>query len=258
MPQPAHLNPSAYSANGGPVGALIIHGLSGSVVETRPMGEYLADKGVTVRCPLLSGHGTTAEELTHTGRKAWIADVEAALRELQKCCDTVYVCGLSMGSLLALWLGAEHKEIAGLIVMAPPVVVRNRLAPLSVGLRYVLKFHPLSTIGDEDLIDPEAIDRIWCYDDLALWAGSEFYLLQREVRRLLPEIRQPVLVYQGRHDSKIPPEAAKMVLGRVASTDKRLVWLEESGHNLLVDGERERLWAESYAWMMERISAKAA
>ena len=29
MPQPEHLDPSAYAADGGPVGVLLIHGLSG-------------------------------------------------------------------------------------------------------------------------------------------------------------------------------------------------------------------------------------
>ncbi len=36
----------------------------------------------------------------------------------------------------------------------------------------------------------------------------------------------------------------------VASTDRTLVWLENSGHNLLIDGERESVWARSYDWMM--------
>jgi esterase/lipase len=45
-----------------------------------------------------------------------------------------------------------------------------------------------------------------------------------------------------------------MVYEGVASTDKTLVWLEHSGHNLLVDGEREAVWAQSYAWMRDRAS----
>lgn len=258
MPQPIHLDPSSYSADGGPAGALIVHGLTGSVAETRPMGEYLAAKGMTVRCPLLSGHGTSPEELTHINRTQWIADVEAALHDLQRRCEAVFACGFSLGSLLALWLGAEHPDgVAGLIVMAPPVQMRNRLAPLSVGLRYVLKFHPLGAIGDDDLVDPNAIGRIWCYDDLALWGGAEFYLLQREVRRALPSVRQPILIFLGRRDAQVPPEAAQMVLNRTASTDKDLVWLENSGHNLLADGEREYVWAQSHAWMMDRTPYQA-
>ncbi len=111
MPQPAHLDPSAYSAEGGPWGALLIHGFTGSVAETRPMGEYLAARGVTVRCPLLPGHGTTPLHLTRIHWQAWAEAVESALGELQRRCTAVFVGGMSLGSLLTLWLGAKHPEI---------------------------------------------------------------------------------------------------------------------------------------------------
>src|SRR4030042_44116 len=98
MPQPAHLDPSAYSAEGGPWGVLLIHGFTGSVAETRPMGEYLAARGATVNCPLLPGHGTTPLDLTRIHWRAGAETVEAALKELQSCCQAVFVGGLSLGS----------------------------------------------------------------------------------------------------------------------------------------------------------------
>jgi len=36
-----------------------------------------------------------------------------------------------------------------------------------------------------------------------------------------------------------------------------VVWLEHSGHNVLIDGERESLWALSYEWIMERAEGEA-
>jgi carboxylesterase len=255
MPQPPHLDPSSYAANGGPLGILLIHGYTGSVAETRPMGEYLAAQNWTVRCPLLPGHGTTAEDLTRIRWQAWAGHVEAAFRDLQGRCDHVFVGGLSMGSLLALWLGVEHPEIVGLIPMAPVVKVRNRLLPLTLVLRYLLKYDPTGGIGDEDLVDPEAIHRVWAYDETPLWGAAELYLLQRRVRSSLSQIQQPLLIFQGRHDTQLPPAAAQMVYDSVSSTDKELVWLEHSGHNLLVDGEREAVWEQSHTWMMDHLPA---
>lgn len=253
MPQPQHLDPSTYVADGGPVGILLIHGFTGSVAEVRPMAEYLAARSLTVRCPLLPGHGTTAKDLTRIRWQEWADVVEQALRDLQRQCGTVFVGGLSLGALLALWLGAEHPEIAGSIPMAPTLKVYNRLMPLALGLRYLLKYNPLGAIGDDDLGDPEAIERIWCYDETPMWGAAEVYLLQRVVREALPRIHQPILIFQGRRDAQLPAQAAEMVYDHVASTDKTLVWLERSGHNLLVDGERESVWAQSYAWLMERV-----
>jgi esterase/lipase len=89
-----------------------------------------------------------------------------------------------------------------------------------------------------------------------LWVAAELYLFVREVRRLLPTIRQPLLVFQGLRDAQVLPEAAQEVIDVVASTDKTLVWLEYSGHNLLVDGERESVWARSYDWLTEHVDAR--
>ncbi len=252
MPQPADLDPGPYAADGGRMGALLIHGFTGSVAETRPMGEYLAARGLTVRCPLLPGHGTSAEDLTRTGWHAWAATVEAALRDLQSRCEAVFVGGLSLGSLLALWLGAGHPEIAGLLLMAPAVQVQNQLMPLSLILRYVIKYRPGEPPGDTDLCDATARQRVWCYDRTPLWGAGEVYLLQRRVRKALPGVRQPILLFQGRRDATLTPRAAQVVYDGVASRDKTLVWLEQSGHNLLADGEREAVWARSHAWIVER------
>jgi carboxylesterase len=267
MPQPDHLDPSAYSSDGeldesqsletfrsSAVGILLIHGFTGSVAETRPMGEYLAARGLAVRCPLLPGHGTSPEDLTRIRGQAWTDSVEAALCDLQGRCDRTFVGGLSLGALLTLWLGAQHPEVAGLIVMAPAVRVKNRLMPLALGLRYLLRYNPLGPVGDEDLGDPQAIDRIWCYDKLPLWGAGEVYRLQVRVRRSLSHIHQPVLIYQGCRDAQVPREAAEMVYQGVSSADKTLVWLQDSGHNLLADGERESVWAQSYDWIQARCS----
>jgi len=258
MPRPAHLDPSAFAVRGGPVGVLLIHGFTGSVAETRPMGEYLAAQGMTVRCPLLPGHGTSPRDLTRIRWQAWADEVESALHILQGCCEPVFVGGLSLGALLTLWLGAKHPEIAGLIPMAPAIHVQNRLMPLALGMRYLFKYNPLGGMGDRDLGDPEALDRIWCYDEMPMWGAGEVVRLQRQVRQGLPRVRQPILIFQGRRDAQLPPKAAQTVYERVASTDKTLVWLEHSGHNLLADGERVSVWAQSHAWILARASAARA
>ena len=256
MPQPAHLDPSAFQAAGGEVGVLLVHGFTGSAAETRPMGVYLADRGLTVRCPLLPGHGTQPQDLTRISWREWTGEVELALQALQTRCSTVFVGGLSLGSLLTLWLGAQHPEIAGLIPMSPAIRVQNRLAPLTLPLRYLFKYNPFGPMGDDDLGDPQAAERGWCYDETPLWGASQVLLLQWKVRRALPEIRQPVLIFQGRRDAHLDPRAADEVYEGVSSADRTVVWLERSGHNVLIDGERESLWALSYQWMMERVAAE--
>jgi carboxylesterase len=266
LPQPGYLDPGAYAADvpasgeqsGQRVGVLLIHGYTGSVAETRPMGEYLAARGLAIRCPLLPGHGTTPEALTRIRLRDWTAEVEAALDELQRRCDSVFVGGLSLGSLLTLWLGARHADLAGLIAMSPAIKLQTRLLPLTLGLRLLLKYNPFGGLGGDNPGDPAAAGRNWCYDETPLWGAGEVYLLQRKVLRALASIHQPLLVFQGRRDSQMDPRAPEILYNRVGSTDKRVIWLENSGHNLLVDGERESVWAQSFAWIMQHANAAQA
>lgn len=252
MPQPEHLDPSPYAADNGPVGVLLVHGLSGSTAETRPLGEYLADRGMSVRCPLLAGHGRTEADLLRVRWQQWTADVELALDALQNRCTHVFAGGLSLGALLVVWLGLRRPDLAGLITMAPPVKVRSRLAALSPLMCHVLRYVPPALMGGDNLGDPEAHQRIWCYDRLAMQAAAQFYLLQRRICSSLSLVRQPLLIFQGLRDPQVPPPAAQLLFDSVSSADRTLVWLENSGHNLLVDGERHEVWARSHGWIMDR------
>ena len=46
------------SPGGGPHGALVLHGFTGSPVSMRPLAEDLAEAGFAVEMPRLPGHGT--------------------------------------------------------------------------------------------------------------------------------------------------------------------------------------------------------
>lgn len=54
---------AAFRYDKGSVGCLLTHGFSGSPFEMRELGEYLAEKGVSVLCKPLPGHGTTPHDM---------------------------------------------------------------------------------------------------------------------------------------------------------------------------------------------------
>ena len=107
----------AWSAPGGPVGVLVIHGFTGSPQSMRGLAEAHASAGFTVELPRLPGHGTTVEEMATTGWADWSEAVEAAYQDLAGRCEQVVAAGLSMGGTLAAWVGAQHQELAGLVLI---------------------------------------------------------------------------------------------------------------------------------------------
>ena len=83
------LNLDPFFFEGGTTGCLLIHGFSGSPPEMRPMGEYLAERGLTVLGVRLAGHGVTPEDMAPTGWRDWVGSAKRGLQELQDRCELV-------------------------------------------------------------------------------------------------------------------------------------------------------------------------
>ena len=108
-----------WSADGGPVGVLVLHGFTGNPQSMRPLAEACAAAGSTVSLPRLPGHGTRVEDMVPTGWADWSAAAERAYDELAARCEAVCVAGLSMGGTLTLWLASRHPEVRGIVLVNP-------------------------------------------------------------------------------------------------------------------------------------------
>ncbi|HEC35537.1 MAG TPA: alpha/beta fold hydrolase [Anaerolineae bacterium] len=253
MTRHSHLDPSPFFLEGGPVGVLLIHGFTGSPPEMRLIGDYLHQQGLTVSGPLLPGHGTTVEEMNRCRWSDWSGHVEQALADLQVCCETVFVGGLSMGSLLALYLAAHHAGLGGAILYSPAVLVADRLIYLTPLLKYVVRKKPKS--GDSDLTDPKADLRLWSYEENPVFAAHELLKLLLRIRRLLPRVTCPLLIIHSTLDQAIHPNSALTTYERVGSLDKELVTLHNSGHCITVDSEWETVAEKTYCFILDHLPA---
>jgi esterase/lipase len=114
---------------------------------------------------------------------------------------------------------------------------------------------PQNSAGS-DLVDSEADNRAWCYEVIPGRAAHQLALLSKRARRLLPTIAIPVLVVMSTRDGQLKYESGPYVIDHIGSADKELLTLNNSGHNILVDAERELVW-ERTAEFIARISAGA-
>ena len=237
MTRHSHLDPSAFYLEGGPTGVLLVHGFTGSPPEMRLVGDHLHRRGYTIAAPLLPGHGTNIEDMNSRHWPEWTGCVQDALASLESHCDKVFVGGLSMGAVLALYLAALHPELAGVIAYSPAVMVADRLIYLTPILKHLIPQKPKS--GQSNLTDPVAELRLWSYEENPLRAAHELLKLTRQVRRMLPQVTCPLLVIHSTLDTTIHPQSAQFTYERAGSTDKELVTLHNSGHCITVDSEWE-------------------
>lgn len=231
-----HLDGSTFFLQGTkPVGILLLHGFTATTVEVRPLAEHLHATGFSVYSPLLPGHGTQPEDMIRVRWQDWYETARIGLEKLQHT-PNIFVAGESMGGLLSLLLAANHLSIKGVILYAPAMKINGIwrakwLAPF-------IKIMPKNYLPEDNEKDQQIQNLPWQgYNVVALAAVAQLEKLQKEVLRVIDQVKQPVLIFQGRKDRTIDPSGSELIYSKLPSSQKSLVWLENSGHCVVLDQE---------------------
>lgn len=238
-------------ANGQRIGVLLSHGFTGSVVSMRPWGDYLDKLGYAVSVPRLPGHGTTVDDMVNTRYSDYYAELERAYEELAARTDRVFVGGLSMGGGLALWLAANHPEIAGVMLVNAAVASNNKQLVAVPLLKHLVKAMP--GIGND--IKKPGQDEVG-YDKTPLKPLHSMVQGWTQVRTDLPKVKCPVLLFRSVDDHVVDPSSAQIILSGVSSTQKQEILLHNSFHVATLDNDAEVIFSES-AKFIENLSAPA-
>ena len=243
--KPVEVLPGAepWSADGGSVGVLVLHGFTGNPSSMRGLAESFAAAGYSVEMPRLPGHGTTPADLNRKRRQDWVDHAEHALLDLQTDCRVVFVAGLSMGALLAFELATRHPELAGVIAYGPATAVTDPRANFVAFLKYLT-----ATLAKPvDLWhDPTAAARFSGYPVYPTAAAHEFLKLMRTTRRKLQQVTCPLLIIDTAGDTVTTAGIGQTTYDEVGSTEKELLTLQRSGHILTLDAEWERVAAVTW------------
>lgn len=230
---------------------LCIHGLTGTPFEVRAPAEGLAQQGFACLGPELPGHGTTPDDLGATPRSAWVDAVLGAYDRLDATHERVYVMGLSLGGLLALVLGAR-RPVAGAVVLAAPLALGLQVRAVVPLLARWVRSIPKTS----DIVDDDARARHPGYRRMPLRAVHELMRLQGEVIRELPRITAPLLLIYSQRDRTVSFSDSEQIRAAVSSAESRIIELDQSGHVMPVDVERERVVKEVVSFLADLESRR--
>lgn len=227
---------------GGTEAALLLHGLTGTPFELRPVADRLARAGVRCLAPLLPGH-ESAEALARTSWLDWVGGARDALSALGETRRTMVV-GSSMGALAACVLAAENPgRVDGIALLAPALELQppGKLAGWLVRATPVARFLPqIPKGGGSDVGDPAARAANPCLPTIPFRAVGELLAFQSHVDALLPRVRCPALVVAGALDGTVTVAGARRMAGRLGG-GARFVVLPRSRHLVAIDFERDRV-----------------
>lgn len=236
---------------GGDQGVLLIHGFTGSPAEMRLLGEYLQAQGYTVLAPRLCGHGTSPEEMAKTAWRHWYTEVENGYHYLQGFCREVSVVGLSMGALLALKLALEYP-VKQIVTMSAPFFLTDRRLPFLPIYRLFKRFAPKRRRKLYPVDGKYSV----AYNRTPLSSLESLLELIEQVKTSLPVVSRPLLIIQSRSEHTVRPEGAQYLYDYAGSSRKQLIWLENSGHIVTLDRERDLVFAGIHEFLQAEDKEK--
>jgi carboxylesterase len=240
-----------FTLGEGTVGALLVHGFTGSPQGLRGLGEYLAERGLAVEGLRLPGHGTTWQDLNVRHAQEWIDAVEAGFAKVAEGRRKIFVAGLSFGAALALDFAARNPDaVAGVVTLAGLVYTRDPRRFLAPVIRRLTASLPGIA---NDIADAGAAEI--AYDRLPTTAAYQMLRCIRRARAALPNVRCPILVMHSTNDHTVHPGNARVIFDTVASEDKELVWLDKSYHVITLDFDKQEVFERTYDFIKQRAGA---
>lgn len=222
-------------------GCLLLHGFSGSPLEMIPLAEALEAQGWVVSNPALPGHMTSPRDLARTPWQDWVRSAREAYFDLRARCERAAVVGMSMGGAVALHLGATGHPDA-VVAISTPIRVRLLIARASRAASRVVPLAPIPfRLGPRD---PQLRQYRSPYRAYPVGGPAEVGSLLDQTRQLLPSLRAPLLIVQGRKDRVIPRNSAQEIADLAAAAPVEILWLPRSGHVVTLDKDRDLCFDE--------------
>jgi carboxylesterase len=222
------------------IGVLLLHGFTSDVKTVTGIVPQLEQAGIPYEAPVLRGHGTRYQDLYGVTARDWYVDAERAMIKLWNKVDRIVVVGFSMGGLVALELAMRHPDkLSGIVTVAACLKYADPLSALTGVLSKVVKYWPMpETFSDPSVRSPELHN----YPKMPTRTFAELYDYSQVVADRLHEVHVPIRVLQSKRDTVVAPESANIIYEKVSSPVREIIWYERSGHEMMQDVEKERVF----------------
>ncbi len=244
------------------VGVLLIHGLTGTPTELKPLYKHLTKLGYNVVSPVLAGHGAGHGELLETTWQDWLNSVRKPLKDLMEEYDEVFIVGLSVGALLATMLAEENPKVKGLVLLSfalgipGPNTPKSRcLLPLVFKFPFLRRYlfwteDPPYGLQDKRLqqnitrtIQASKRGETSQYGLFRTYVDSLYQhkLLEKEVCKKAPNVKCHTFIMHSLEDTMLSIENATKIYGLLGTQEKSITFITGCDHVMTVDLKRNEV-----------------
>ncbi len=215
---------------------LLIHGYTGTPRNMLWLGQQLNEAGYNVFIPRLPGHGTNKADFLASNWKSWLSSVCENYINLCAMYDEVFVGGLSMGGLLTALIAAKFNP-EKIFLCAPAFTAYDNRLKFAPFLKLFVKQVSVPETSFEK--DPAYGRAMADYNGVQyISKAADLYKLQKLATKNLPFIKSQVLTVLSKGDKTVPFKV-KDIIDKNLRTQNEYLILEESGHIVVNDVEKE-------------------
>lgn len=225
--------------------AILIHGFTGSPYDLKELAKFLAAKGISVKAPLLAGHGRIWNDLEKCTCFDWWESVNQEMKWAEGKFDNIFIIGYSFGANLAMDMAARYAEkVNGVVSLGVSVFLRKdfliRKIAMPIFHSFFKKYRKRYIKGDY-LIEYEDSG---CYANVPTLSLREFYrFIKYYTKRELKKMKSPILIIHSKDDKITHPRSSQYVYDRIGSEKKELLFLDEINHNPLASRRKDYIFS---------------
>ncbi len=253
---------------GGEHAILLIHGLTGSPFELKPLARKLHKSGFTVKAPCLAGHCSSVEDLKNTTWLDWYETVRETFVELRKGHKTVSAAGLCMGALLALYLAyREQDKVSSVAALSTTLFFDGWSLPWYRFLLPIAYYPPIKYFYSYDEREPYGVknermreqikkalsENSIAYSSFPSQSMHELFKLIKTVKKTLSGVHAPALILHALEDDMASIRNADYIERHIGSATIRKVFLKDTYHMLTLDNQKDHVAEESIAFFKTAI-----
>ena len=240
-----------FNFSGGPLGVLVLHGLTGTTSSIIDLAILCAESGYSVSAPRLPGHGTSVEDLMTTGWIDWSRAALDAYDALSSSCERVAMIGLSVGGGLAVHVAAQRADVAALVLINPyikhPGPDWDALAQSMLDSGVLTYDSVGSDIKKEGIVETS-------YDQTPIAPALSWLQAVGRVNEDLSSLTAPSLLFSSTVDHVVELDNGDELVRKSRGPVER-IWLENSYHVATLDNDRELLESRTLAFLAEHLGS---
>lgn len=238
-------------AGEGDVALLMVHGFGDSPQMYRKLLPEFADQGYHCKAILLPGFGKDVETYAASKVEDWLRKVEDEMKALKQSHRQVWIVAHSLGGAISINHCLNQQDLEseaaipdGLMLLAPAIEVSNQRSPIfptrfwHEWSKYALPSTQVTCSPfPMDARDPAEQEREHRNIFSPRSIVTNTFTLIDANRGRAPELGLPTLVVLAEQDRVVDSAATADFYEQLGSSEKELLRLKQSGHNVPVDLE---------------------